>query len=430
MLRPNMLRPNGGIMKKLLLIGLKDLRLAFRDRAALIMMLLAPFLLTLGLGAVTGRFSGGSSTGISHIPVVLVNEDGGLLGNELVALFQSKELDELVDPTISNDPAAARKLVDENHSVAVIVIPAGFTDSIIPPSGQTSPAAVVAIEVYTNPTAPTSAGVIKTILDGFLSQVEVERVGGEVAVTQLVASGRIRIQDAQAVGLAAGMGQAGASGQSASITLNNVASGGSAIKFDVLALLAPGMALMFLMYTVSYGGRTLLTERNQGTLPRLLVSPTRTSQILGGKMIGIYFTGAAQMFILILGTTLLFQMQWGDETAVLVLVLAAVFGAVGWGMLITALAKTPGQVNAVGAAIMLTFGILGGTFINMDNMPAWFRMITKITPNAWGVDGFTTLALGGGLKDILTPILALLVMGSALFTVAVLLINRRGLADR
>jgi ABC-2 type transport system permease protein len=99
-------------------------------------------------------------------------------------------------------------------------------------------------------------------------------------------------------------------------------------------------------------------------------------------------------------------------------------------MLITALAKTPGQVNAVGAAIMLTFGILGGTFINMDNMPAWFRMITKITPNAWGVDGFTTLALGGGLKDILTPILALLVMGSALFTVAVLLINRRGLADR
>ena len=53
-------------MKKLLLIGLKDVRLAFRDRAALILMLLAPFLLTLGMGIVTGRFSGGSSTGISR----------------------------------------------------------------------------------------------------------------------------------------------------------------------------------------------------------------------------------------------------------------------------------------------------------------------------------------------------------------------------
>jgi hypothetical protein len=77
-------------MKKLFLIGWKDLRLAFRDRAALVLMLLAPLLLTLGLGAVTGRFSGGSSTGISHIPVVLVNQDGGLLGNDLVACFNRR----------------------------------------------------------------------------------------------------------------------------------------------------------------------------------------------------------------------------------------------------------------------------------------------------------------------------------------------------
>lgn len=61
-------------MLKLLLIGIKDLKLMFRDRAALIFMLLAPFLLTIGLGFVTGRFSGGS-TGLSDIPVVIVNLD-------------------------------------------------------------------------------------------------------------------------------------------------------------------------------------------------------------------------------------------------------------------------------------------------------------------------------------------------------------------
>jgi len=85
-------------MKKLFLIGLKDVRLAFRDRAALILMLLAPFLLTLGLGVVTGRFSGSSSSGISHIPVILVNQDGKQLGNALVTTFQSKDLNGLVDP--------------------------------------------------------------------------------------------------------------------------------------------------------------------------------------------------------------------------------------------------------------------------------------------------------------------------------------------
>jgi ABC-2 type transport system permease protein len=417
-------------MKKLILIGLKDVRLVFRDRAALILMLLAPFLLTLGLGVVTGRFSGSSSTGINHIPVILVNQDGQQLGNALVTTFQSKDLNGLVDPTLSTDPSAAYKQVDNNQAVAVIVIPAGFTDSVIPPQGQTVAGKAIQIELYTNPTTPTSVGVIKTILDQFISQVEVGRVGGQVAVTQLISSGRIQVQQARAVGLAMGVSQADLSSQSTSIPLNNETPSGQAVKFDVLALLAPGMALMFLMYTVSYGGRTLLNERNQGTLPRLLVSPTTATQVLGGKMIGIFLTGAAQMFILIEGTTLLFKLQWGDELAVTALVLAAVFGAVGWGMLLTAVAKTPGQVSAIGSAMMLTFGILGGTFVNLDNMPVWFRYITRITPNAWGVDGFTTLALGGGLHDILTPLLALLAMGLLLFAIAVIIFSRRGLTER
>lgn len=40
-------------MTKLLTIGWKDLRLMFRDRAALILMLAAPFALTLGMGMIT-----------------------------------------------------------------------------------------------------------------------------------------------------------------------------------------------------------------------------------------------------------------------------------------------------------------------------------------------------------------------------------------
>jgi len=417
-------------MKKLFLIGFKDLKLAFRDKAALILMLLAPFLLTLGLGAVTGRFSGGSSNGISHIPVALINQDGKQLGNALVEAFQSKDLDELIDPTLYNDTAAAYKQVDENKAVAAIVIPSGFTESIIYTQGEALAGKGVQIELYSNPTAPTSVGVVKTILDEFMSQVEVGRAGGEVTVTQLVASGRLQLQQAQGVGVAAGFSQANEAGRYTAITLKNVTSSGETVKFDVLALLAPSMAMMFLMYTVSHGGRTLLLERDLGTLPRLMVSPTTPAQVLGGKMIGIFFTGATQMLILILGTTLIFRLEWGDPLAVLALVAAAVFGAVGWGLLLTAIAKTPGQVSAIGSALMLTFGILGGGFINADNMPVWFRLVTKVSPNAWGLDGFTTLALGGGMGDILTPLLALLGMGLLLFVIAVLLFNRRGLTAR
>ena len=267
-------------------------------------------------------------------------------------------------------------------------------------------------ELVTNPSRPTSSGVIKTILEEYLSRVEVGRVGGQVAVTQLVQGGLVKPQDAAAVGAQIGTRQGEAAQASSNITIKNVASGSEAVPFNVLAYMAPGMALMFLMYTVSNGGRTLLAERNQGTLPRLLVAPVSTAQVLGGKVFGIYLTGVAQMLILIGASTLLFRLNWGDPLAVLVLVLAAVAGAVGWGMLITALAKTPGQVAGVGSALMLTFGVLGGSFVNLSNFPAWFQWPAKLrrTPGDW--TGFSILASGGRLSEILGPLAGLLVMGA------------------
>src|SRR5215210_8704326 len=102
-------------MKKLFLIGIKDLKLILRDRAALIFMLLAPFLLTIGMGFVTGRFSGGSS-GLSDIPVIIVNLDNEQLGNALADVFSSEELADLMDPTASSDVGAARRLIDEDKA--------------------------------------------------------------------------------------------------------------------------------------------------------------------------------------------------------------------------------------------------------------------------------------------------------------------------
>ncbi len=416
-------------MKKIFLIGWKDVTLAFRDRAALILMLAAPFALTLGLGFVTGGFSGSNSSGVGNIPVVLVNQDAGSVGKALVGAFQSPDLSVLVTAAVATDPAQARQQVDQDKATAAIIIPAGFTDSIMQSGDAPASAPEVKIELYTNPARPTNAGVIQTILEEFLNRVEVGRVGAQVAVTQLVSQGLIAPQDVTRVG--AEIGQRLAESQnSPAITIQGVTGAGTAVTFNVLAFMAPGMALMFLMFTTSNGGRTLLTEQNQGTLPRLLVSPTSTRQILAGKVFGIYLTGTVQVLILILASTLLFRLQWGDPLGVVVLVLAAVAGAVGWGMLITALARTPGQVSAIGSAIMLTFGILGGGFINLASMPAWFQAVAKITPNAWGLDGFTTLAEGGGLLDIWLPVVALLVMGGALFTLAVALINRRGFGPR
>lgn len=419
-------------MLKTLLIGIKDLKLMFRDRAALVFMLLAPFLLTVGMGFVTGRFSGGSS-GLSDIPVVVVNLDREQLGNALADLFASEELADLMEPTSSDDPEAARQLIDQDQAAAAVIIPEGFTRSIIPAEGasfnegfvQPDP---VKIEVYANPSRPTTAGVVKAIVDEFLSRVEEGRTAGMTSIVQLMQSGLLDPQNAEAE--ARSLFQDADPAESAAIRLKTNQEGAEAIEFDILAFMAPGMALLFLMYTVSYGGRSILSERSQGTLPRLLVSPTSTAQVLGGKVLGIFFTGVAQVGLLILASTVFFGVKWGDASGLVVLILAAVFGATGWGMFITALARSPAQVASLGSALMLIFGILGGSFIDLDQMPPLVRTISKITPNAWGLDGFTTLALGGTLPNLVEPITALFIMGAVLFGLAVVLFSRNGIVQK
>ena len=286
----------------------------------------------------------------------------------------------------------------------------------------------VQIEVYANPARPTGAGVVKAIVDEFVSRVEEGRTSGMTSIVGLMQSGLLNPQNAEseARSLFENVDQT----ESTAITLKTDKEGAQAVEFDLLAYFAPGMALMFLMYTVSYGGRSILAERAQGTLPRLLTSPTSTAQFLGGKVLGVFFMGIAQVGILIVASALFFQVKWGDPLGMVVLILAAVFGASGWGMLITALARTPAQVGSTGSAIMLIFGILGGSFINLEQMPPLIQTVSKITPNAWGLDGFTTLALGGTLKNLGDPITALLIMGVVLFGISVVLFNRNGMVQK
>lgn len=422
-------------MQKTFLIGIKDLRLAFRDRAALILMLAAPFVLTLGLGLVTGRFGGNNSSSLSDIPVVIVNLDQQQLGNALEEVFSSEDLADLMEPTTLSNEVEAHQMIDDNQAAAAVIIPQGFTRSVIPQQGDFDDPNLLVdvkkIEIYTNPSRPTGAGVVKAVVDEFLSRVDEGSLSGQISILQLLASGRITSDQAEAAGIAFGEKlQAEPTPNELPIKINTTTADGETAEFDVLAYLAPGMALMFLMYTVTYGGRSILAEKSQGTLPRLLVSPTSAVQILGGKIFGIFLTGTAQLLILIGGTSLFFQVKWGDPLGVLMLVLAAAFGATGWGMLITALAQTPAQVGSIGSATMLIFGIMGGSFISLYQMPQAIQTFSKITPNSWALDGFLTLGLGGSLSDLTTQITALLVMGAVLFAASVFLFSKKNLAQK
>jgi len=417
-------------MKKILVIGWKDFTLIWRDRPALLLMLVAPFVLTLGLGFVSGRFSG-SRSALSHIPVMLVNQDQGQLGTALVNVFSSADLADLVAPSAGTDAAAARQQVAADKAAAAVIVPAGLSASIIPnANGQTGSA--VAVEVYANPAQPVGASVIQAIVNEFMSQVETSRVSGMVTAQQLLANGLAT--PAQLAQLGAALAGRGPGGQDAPLITvqraDQAGAGSQALEVDALAIFAPGMALMFLMYTASYGGRSLLAERTEGTLARLLTTPTAGAQVLAGKLFGMLLTGLAQVTVLVAGSSLLFHLTWGDPLAVALLILAVTAAATGWGTLLAALARTPAQVGSLGSALMLIFGMLSGAFIPLRTFPAWLQSVAHLTPNAVGLDAFTTLARGDTLAAIAPGLAGLLVMAVVLFAVATLLFRRGNLLGR
>jgi len=410
---------------RLLRIAFKDLTIAFRDRTGLLLMLVAPVVLTFGMALVSGRLTGSSGPTVADIPVAVVNLDEGEIGGKLAEAFSSDELADLLEPQPAASAAAGRALVDENKAAAAVIIPSGFTRSI---TESEDAADADRIEVYANPEREVSAQVVTAVVESFVQQVELGRVSGEVAVGKLLAAGLIAPDQAQTVGMEIGGRAASDADSGASIRLVSAEGAVSdAAEFDPMSYFAPSMAIFFLMFTVSLGGKTLLEEKNSGTLARISSAPIAEAEILGGKMLGIYLTALAQMAILIVVNAVLFGVAFGDWPAVVALVSALSAAATAWGILLAAAARTPGQVTTGGSAMMLIFGILGGNFISVSGMPAWFRLLGKITPNAWGLDGFVALGMGDGLPQIAGILAGLLVMAAVVFAVSVWILRRRGI---
>jgi ABC-2 type transport system permease protein len=208
------------------------------------------------------------------------------------------------------------------------------------------------------------------------------------------------------------------------VRAESVTTGGTA-GFNPMAFFAPAMALLFLMYAVTLGARSLITERREGTLARMLTAPVNATQVLSGKVAGIFMTGFLQLGVLILLTTFMYRLNWGNPLGVLLLVAAAALAATGWGLLLASLSSNAGQITAMGTAVMLIFGILGGSFVPGMEFGPLLQYAGMITPNRWAQDGFLSLASGDGLAALVTPLTALVLMALILFALSAVLFRRR-----
>lgn len=403
---------------KALYIALKDTLARFRDRNGLLLMLAAPLVLAAVIGAALGGFSPAAGQApLRQIPVAIADADQGLQGRAFVNALQSPALTDLLAPRAVSDLAEAKALVAKGEVRAAVYLPAGFSRAVQGPGRVT-------IELYTDPTAPISAAAVRSVV----TQIA-DRFNSEAIARQMVASDKPTLDQPPALALGRpDISLADSASSADAITLATVIAGNPAqTQASPLAYFTPSMAVLFLMFTLFDAARSLIEEERQGTLARLIASPTRFPTLLAGKIGGVFLTGVAQLGVLILASALLFRLDWGDSPAGLALmVIAVVAAASSLGTLIVALAHDERQAAIIGAAVALIFAILGGNFVQGQSYPAWLQPFSHLTINRWALDGFTDLTIRGlGLANVLLPAGVLLAAAAAFFTLAVWRLPRR-----
>jgi ABC-2 type transport system permease protein len=157
---------------------------------------------------------------------------------------------------------------------------------------------------------------------------------------------------------------------------------------------------------------SLVTERKEGTLMRLLTAPLRNYHILGSKALACFITTILVSIILMLIGIFVFGIQVASyfKLALGLVIVAGSF--VGVMMLLSVLGKTERAASGIGWAIMLVFAMIGGCMIPLFFMPDWLKALSSVSPIKWGI-----LALEGAIwrdftfKELLQPYLVLAAFG-------------------
>jgi len=413
---------------KALQIAWKDTLTRFRDWKALAGMLAAPLLISALIGLAFGGLAN-SEAPIADIPVALVNADEGQLGLVYEEALGSEGLGDLLSLEHMDELEAAKQRIEAGDLRAVIYIPPSFSQNFVPPAGATDfEFGTATVQVFTDPAADISPFIVKSIVEQISTGLNSALLAGQVSASQVA-------QHALLLGPAmAGLGQALAEELTAEnfnleqprLDLAVIETGETSQPFDVYTFFVPGMAVFFLMFSMFDGSRSILLEQTRGTLPRLMTTPTPTSQIILGKMGGTFLTGLLQFALLVVASTVLFDISWGSPLGVTTIMVLTVFAAAGTGALLTTFARNENQASIIASAVSLTFGALGGSFFPLSSLTGVVDLASKLTINRWAMEGFTKLTAGeAGFFDILPEAGILALIGLVTFLLALRGFKRR-----
>jgi len=379
-------------MNKILLIVRKDMRRRMRNPVSVVCMLLIPIGLTLVVGLV---FGGRGEVTISHIKVLLVDNDKGVASNFLKQGMKQGKLAELID-IVEVDSLAGRSAMDKGKASALIEIPKGFTSRVL----DRKPVEIGLVknpqEAYLPLIVEEITGTMAVMLDGATLIFERPIADGRKMLTAgrwpsgeemsaLLASARPRITLIKGY-LADSL---------VSLKSETLSAPGEKPKekFNIFAFVMPGSILIGLLFIGEITMRDIVREREMGTLARIAAGPIRGDQVIAGKIVSSFAITFLSCVLLIVIGRFGFKIAWGSPLELFAHIIGSILMCVGIMAFLYGFIKSERAADALLPVFIIVMCMFGGAMFPYEVMGPAMQKAAHFSPAFWVIDGFKRISI-------------------------------------
>ena len=372
-------------------IAALNLRRLFRDRTGAFFVLVFPFLIILSLGVTFG----GAAT--PTLGVVHADEP---IAADLVARLEALED---LDVERFDDDEALRDAVERGTVDGGVIVPPDH-DAVIA-GGGTAP-----VTYLSRPS--TSGAELRVTVGAAVDEQGVELVAARFLLDEGLAASLREAREAAA--------RAAASTPGVEVDVRTAGSD-TGFGFDQGA----AQQLIVFMFVTSLSASSMLIEtRRLGISRRMLASPARASTVLVGEALGRFAIALLQGALIVVGTTLLFGVDWGNTATTLIVVVLFALAGTGAAMLLGSALQNAAQAGGLGVFLGLVLGALGGCMVPLELFPPAMATAAHATPHAWAIEALTDGLAGATPLDVASELTILAVYAAGLLAVAAVLFRR------
>jgi ABC-2 type transport system permease protein len=196
-------------------------------------------------------------------------------------------------------------------------------------------------------------------------------------------------------------------------------------EYKTIDFILPGQLGFSLLSTGVFGTAfVFLSLRITLVIKRFFATPVkRYSIVLGEALARITFALIGALFIILIGHYAFdFTLIHGISTVLQMLVLSFVGVVIfmGFGFVVSGIAKNESSVPPIANIITLPQFLLSGTFFSISVFPTWLQPICKALPLTYLNDAMRKIAFeGASLLDVGHQLLILLIWGIIVYSAAV-----------